>query len=304
MKEVWTKFYYNSCKTHYSVSSTGRVRNDTTGYILNLSTDVNGYKRVSLSIEGKSVPFILSRLVATVYLPNPNNFPEVDHLNADKNNNSVSNLEWVSSEENKRRARENNLYISRPGELSPVTSYSNKMIENVCKLMSTTKIPLDDISKESGVSVNVLNKIRLGYRWKEVSDGYDFSEYNRYIQSQNTIKHLGLNNPNGKYSDEEITHVCKLLEENEMCLNEISKITGIPKNTVIDIKSGKAHVNISKLFNVRNHDMLQSGYHKKDLDKASELLLQGISIPDIISTLNFPNTKRTVSMLYGRQRRL
>jgi hypothetical protein len=44
-------------------------------------------------------------LVATAFLPNPDNLPEVDHLDADHHNNNVNNLEWVTSEENIDRAK-------------------------------------------------------------------------------------------------------------------------------------------------------------------------------------------------------
>ena len=52
----------------------------------------------------------IHRLVAECYIPNPNNLPEVDHIDTDKSNNHFSNLEWVTTQENIRRAKQNNLF--------------------------------------------------------------------------------------------------------------------------------------------------------------------------------------------------
>ena len=69
----------------------------------------NGYVYVTLWLNSTTKCFKTSRLVAKAFIPNPNNLPEVDHLNADKQNNTVSNLEWVTGEENRRREDAMNL---------------------------------------------------------------------------------------------------------------------------------------------------------------------------------------------------
>lgn len=78
--------------------------------------DSKGYLRVQLkdpSKENGVATFKVHRLVATHYIPNPNNLPQVDHIDGDKTNNSVDNLEWVSNEENQRRAKERGVYTDR-----------------------------------------------------------------------------------------------------------------------------------------------------------------------------------------------
>ena len=78
--------------------------------------DSKGYLRVQLkdpSKENGVATFKVHRLVATHYIPNPNNLPQVDHIDGDKTNNSVDNLEWVSNEENQRRAKERGVYTGR-----------------------------------------------------------------------------------------------------------------------------------------------------------------------------------------------
>ena len=59
-----------------------------------------GYMQVSLSLDGKHKSYLVHRLVAQVFIPNPNNFPVVNHKNYDKTDNRVLNLEWCTQKYN------------------------------------------------------------------------------------------------------------------------------------------------------------------------------------------------------------
>lgn len=94
----------------YMVSNMGRVKNVAKYYpilvsIIYTKKKDRGYAQLYRLSRKDTHPYILSRLVATAFLPNPDNLPEVDHLDADHHNNSVNNLEWVTSEENIDRAK-------------------------------------------------------------------------------------------------------------------------------------------------------------------------------------------------------
>ena len=91
----WTKI---NDKPNYSISDNGDVRNDKTGRILKPHKGTSGYYQIMLG--RKTVPLYVHRLVAIAILPNPNNLPQVDHINGNKLDNSVSNLRWVSVSEN------------------------------------------------------------------------------------------------------------------------------------------------------------------------------------------------------------
>lgn len=91
-------------KQFYEINEFGEVRNKITGR-LNMG-DINsaGYYRVCLYHNHKQKRYFRHRLVAQLFLPNPNNLPEVNHDDGDKSNNHVSNLVWCTRTENEREA--------------------------------------------------------------------------------------------------------------------------------------------------------------------------------------------------------
>ena len=87
---------------NYEVSDAGEVRNSKTGRVLKNAVDRDGYHVITLSLgsrkEKKTVK--VHRLVAICHISNPENKPQIDHLDRDKTNNDVTNLQWVSNTEN------------------------------------------------------------------------------------------------------------------------------------------------------------------------------------------------------------
>tara|TARA_R110000868_G_scaffold23477_1_gene94518 strand:+ start:145 stop:612 length:468 start_codon:yes stop_codon:yes gene_type:complete len=86
----------------YFVTEDGRVFSSKRGTLIEKSQCYNfrGYKRVSLFVNKKMISFVIHRLVAETYLPNPNNLPQINHKDEDKTNNHISNLEWCNSQYN------------------------------------------------------------------------------------------------------------------------------------------------------------------------------------------------------------
>lgn len=100
---------------YLAVSSEGRVKSfmrDPDGYVLRAQADSKGYLRIRCTVERERVTFKVHRLVADHFIPNPDNKPQVNHKDANKKNNAVSNLEWVTNVENAHHALRNGLWDS------------------------------------------------------------------------------------------------------------------------------------------------------------------------------------------------
>ena len=96
MKEIWKQ----SIVENYEISNLGRVRNIKTKNVVQPEKEEKGYCRLSIKINGVKKHYPIHRLVAIAFIPNPLNKAQVDHIDNDKSNNRVDNLQWVSNKEN------------------------------------------------------------------------------------------------------------------------------------------------------------------------------------------------------------
>lgn len=106
---------------YYEASNTGKVRSvsrmvrNGSGYkiipsiVLKPALDEWGYEKVSLSKNNKHCSKKVNRLIALTFIPNPNNYPQVNHKDGIKTNNNVDNLEWCSASYNMLHCHANGL---------------------------------------------------------------------------------------------------------------------------------------------------------------------------------------------------
>ena len=104
MKEIWKDI--KDYEGYYQISNLGRIkslpRNGTikSERIIKGAISKNGYLRVCLQKNGIKTNFLVHRLVAEAFIPNPDNLPQVNHKDEDKTNNIYTNLEWCTASYN------------------------------------------------------------------------------------------------------------------------------------------------------------------------------------------------------------
>lgn len=116
MKEIWKPIENFE---NYEISSYGRIRslnfnNEKRISLLKTSISKKGYVRVRVSKNNKKYTINIHKLVGLAYVPNPDNKPQINHLDGNKQNNYYKNLEWSTNLENQIHARENGLIKPPP----------------------------------------------------------------------------------------------------------------------------------------------------------------------------------------------
>ena len=89
----------------YGITSCGKVWSYRNECFLKPWDNQKGYLIVKLFKDGKCKNYKIHRLVAEAYIPNPDNLPQVDHIDNDKTHNYVNNLRWITNRDNVRKGR-------------------------------------------------------------------------------------------------------------------------------------------------------------------------------------------------------
>ena len=162
---------------NYSISDDGVITNLTTGHIKKLWECKNGYLYVDLQHKGYRSKFPLHRLLATHFLPNPNQKRTVNHIDGNKLNNSLSNLEWATYSENMQHAYDTSLN-HQPRKTSADEA------DNLFLTRVITGTTITALAAELHVSVS-----QLSYRIKEASIRLDMEiEYTEELRRQKLLR--------------------------------------------------------------------------------------------------------------------
>lgn len=175
LNEKW-KYIRNS--EEYMISNYGNIKRNGKELKLNVWSK---YKVINLKLEGKYKTHYVHRLVAETFIPNPNNKPIVNHIDGNKLNNNVNNLEWCTKQENERHAwkkglkekiretSKKNLIIARKyiNNKIPVIQYD--LNDNFIKEWESSSDAMRKLGIDSSAIIKCCrNKLRKvgGYKWK------------------------------------------------------------------------------------------------------------------------------------------
>lgn len=256
-------------KTDYSVTDTGLVIRTCNNKILKPSISNCGYVRVTLYIKNKSgekKPRKLSvhRLVALTFIPNDDiEKIQVNHIDGNKLNNKVSNLEWVTPSENDYKAYEIGIKQKIYGNDSHLAKYSKSQVMEACEYMEDGNLTIPEISLLTDIATGMLYRIQKRLSWVNISVNYDVENCKQ---------------PKNKYTPEQMEKVFKLLEENKLSMYDISDETAVKVSTIQNIILHRYVKNFEYLYDIYDISKYQGNKIMKSLPDEV--------IKDIIKLLN------------------
>lgn len=146
------------------VSEAGDVKSH--GKLIKGEIVKNGYRRVHVSHNGKSYKFLVHRLVAEAFIPNPERLPVVNHKDGDKLNNNKNNLEWITYSGNLSHAYKTGLRSS-DGELNNMSKLTVQQVKEIRSLYEKRgKNNSYALAKVYGVNPKTILNIVKGKTWK------------------------------------------------------------------------------------------------------------------------------------------
>jgi hypothetical protein len=149
--------------TDYFISEEGRIYKNSKE--ISRSKMTRGYLSCSLYKDGKQKTHYVHRLVAELYIPNPNNKPYVNHINGDKEDNRVKNLEWCTPEENSQHSV--SVLRKEMGEKHSRARVPDRIVSYVKKCKTHNVVPnFEKIASTYGVKPEHIKRIYQGHKRK------------------------------------------------------------------------------------------------------------------------------------------
>lgn len=163
--EIWKDVEgYGGC---YQISNHGNAksfRQCRYGKLLKFGLTSSGYPAISPHKDKKQKTMAIHRIVAKSFIPNPDNKPHVNHKDGNKQNNHVSNLEWVTPKENHAHASKNGLLAC--GERQGASKLNSFQVRVIRKTTGLTQRELARIFK---ISQGTSGPILLRKTWRHLS---------------------------------------------------------------------------------------------------------------------------------------
>lgn len=144
-------------RVYYS-SASRKARKVAPERIMLFRDNGHGYKTVGLCKDGKIKVKYIHRLVAEAFIPNPDNLPEVNHKHGDKSDNRASELEWCTSDKNRKHAMDTGLW-NRHGEKHWYAKLTNQQAQEIRELYATGKYLQREIGDMYGINFRAVSQI-------------------------------------------------------------------------------------------------------------------------------------------------
>lgn len=157
MKKIFEEYY---------VTEDGKIWSSKSNKFIAQRVSPKGYYIVNLSINKHCKTYQVHNLVATAFIPNPNNYNVINHKDGNKLNNNINNLEWCTYKYNTQHAVTNNLVHPAKGINTKNGHFNEKDINNI-KLLRQQGLSQYSIAKKYNVTRGAIQQILNGntYKW-------------------------------------------------------------------------------------------------------------------------------------------
>jgi hypothetical protein len=147
----------------WEVNELGHVRNIKTKKLLKLRTRRDGYLDIKLSYKR----YLVHRLVATAFIPNPTNLPQVNHIDGNRSNTALSNLEWCDQFLNMKHAIKTGLFPDRAGERNGRATITIAQVLVIKDLLKGGWKPRQ-IAYHMKINIHTVYNLKRGLTWNNV----------------------------------------------------------------------------------------------------------------------------------------
>lgn len=182
------------------------IRNKETKRVYKQILTWDGYYHVRTTYKTKSISQRVHRIVAMAFIPNPENKPQINHMDGNKLNNHVNNLEWCTCSENQLHAVSLGIKNTVYGEQNGSSVLTEVIVHEVCRMIQEG-YRNKDIADKLGINRSQVKDIRLGKAWKRVASQYQMQFIRRGRISENTVHWICLKMQDG-YTNTEIKRMC------------------------------------------------------------------------------------------------
>jgi hypothetical protein len=165
MKNFWEPIL--NYEKFYLANQNGQIKGIIKNKVLKGSFGSTGYKHIVLSKNGKYKTKDVHRIVAETFIPNPFNLKYVNHIDGNKANNSVNNLEWVTARENTKHATLLGLKKDS-GSNSKNSKLKERDIYEIRKLSKSKSKTNKEISSLYNINKDYVSMIINKKRWTHI----------------------------------------------------------------------------------------------------------------------------------------
>lgn len=245
----WKPITENSLKNvkdGYFVSNFGEVKSTLkypNGKLIKPQISKFGYNRINICTkDGNNKHLFVHRAVVTEF-EYPEGIPEgyqVDHVNCNKLDNCITNLDLVTGKENMVRATNNNLVPHPKGTDSPSASLNEQQVRKICELLMEDKLSHQEIANEVGTTKCVVANISQGKRYTSICSEYD-------LKSRLHTNHAN-HSAERKIPEETVRQICEYLLEGLYTQKDIADACDVTESTVSNISRGIRYKDIVREY--------------------------------------------------------